>query len=204
MDDRQWLTDYLDRYRKSLFEVEVYKDLIQLKDLMKKVGSTGNKSIIVGNGGSSGIAGHCSIDFTKNAQVRCINFNEPSLITCLANDYGYKNWVKKALELYAALGDLVILISSSGSSPNIINAAHYAREQGLKTVTFTGFAPDNPLRAIGHLNFWVNSRAYNIVEMTHQIWLLAVCDLIIGKAEYPASEISWEDYEETVLDVHPQ
>jgi hypothetical protein len=53
-------------------------------------------------------------------------------------------------------------------------------------VTFTGFGRDNPLMALGHLNFWLDSRAYNLVEMTHQAWLLAVCDLIIGKTEYPA------------------
>ena len=66
----------------------------------------------------------------------------------------------------------------------MICAAEYARQRELKLVTFTGFAATNPLRQLGDLNLWVDSRAYNIVEMTHQIWLLAVCDLIIGAAEY--------------------
>ena len=57
---------------------------------------------------------------------------------------------------------------------------------GLPVVTFTGFKPDNPLKQEGELNFWVDSKAYNVVENTHQIWLLMVCDLIIGKAEYSA------------------
>jgi D-sedoheptulose 7-phosphate isomerase len=69
----------------------------------------------------------------------------------------------------------------------MVLAADYARAQGYTVVTFTGFVADNPLKMRGNLNFWVDSRAYNIVEMTHQIWLLAVCDLLIGHAEYPAS-----------------
>lgn len=187
MDDQQWLTEYFDRYRASILEADVRERLIELKDLMKAAHAAGRKTIIAGNGGSAGIASHCAIDFTKNARVRCINFNEPGLISCLANDYGYERWIEKALSLYADPGDVVILISSSGRSMNMIRAANYALGMGLRTVTFTGFATDNPLRALGQLNFWVDSRAYNIVEMTHHIWLLAVCDLIIGSAEYPAS-----------------
>ena len=89
--------------------------------------------------------------------------------------------------MHADAGDLVILISSSGASENMLRAAATAKAAGLYVVTMSGFAPDNPLRSLGDLNLWVNSRAYNIVEMTHQIWLLAVCDAIVGTSEYPAS-----------------
>lgn len=187
MDDQRFLIEYLDRYRQSIFETDVNAQLIELKDWMKAVHIGGRKSIIAGNGGSAAIASHCAVDFTKNARVRSVNFNEASLVTCLANDYGYECWLEKGLELYADDGDLIILISSSGKSLNMVHAADYACSTGLKLVTFTGFAADNPLRQRGNLNFWVNSRAYNIVEMTHHIWLLAVCDLIIGAAEYPSS-----------------
>ena len=78
-------------------------------------------------------------------------------------------------------------ISSSGKSENMVNAANYARKNQISVVTFTGFDINNPLKAIGDINFWVDSKAYNIVEMIHQIWLLSVCDSIIGKAEYSAS-----------------
>ncbi len=125
------------------------------------------------------------MDITKNAHVRCINFNEADLITCFANDFGYERCYEKALEFYADEGDTVVLISSSGKSPNILKAAQYAHSRGLFVATFTGFSLDNPLAALGQLNLCVESRAYNIIEMTHHVWLLAVCDLIIGKAEYP-------------------
>lgn len=115
-----------------------------------------------------------------------VNFNEADLITCLANDYGYEYWMAKSIELYGDDCDQVILISSSGKSPNVVNAAKTAKDKGYKVITFTGFDEDNPLNFNGELNFWVNSRAYNVVEMIHHIWLLAVCDAIIGKAEYPA------------------
>lgn len=187
IDDQAFLAEYFERYRRSIFDNEVTSRLIDLKDLMKASHASSKRVIIAGNGGSAAIASHCAVDLTKNAGIRCVNFNEPSLITCLANDFGYEHWLEKGLELYADKGDLVILISSSGKSPNMVFAADYARSNGFTLVTFTGFDATNPLRKRGHLNFWVNSRAYNIIEMTHQVWLLAVCDLIIGKAEYPAS-----------------
>lgn len=186
MSEKRWLEEYLERYRDALFGTDVISRMIELKERMLQTHAGGGKVIIAGNGGSAAIASHCAVDFTKNARVRCVNFNEADLITCFANDYGYEWWLQKALEFYADPGDLVILISSSGRSPNIVNAARYACSKGLPLVTFTGFGEGNPLSALGGLNFPLESRAYNIIEMTHQIWLLAVCDLVIGSAEYPA------------------
>lgn len=187
LDEQAWLTSYFERYRASLFQTDVVPQLLTLKTWMLATHAQGKKVIVAGNGGSAALASHCAVDFTKNAGVRCVNFNEADLITCFANDYGYDQWLAKALEHYADTGDLVILVSSSGRSPNMLQAARYARERGLRLVTFTGFGADNPLRALGSLNLWVESRAYNVIEMTHHIWLLAVCDLIIGEAEYPAT-----------------
>lgn len=190
MDEPQWLQEYFERYRQAIFQPAVHADLIRLKQHLCATQVLGRKAILAGNGGSAAIASHCTVDLTKNAGIRCVNFNEPDLITCLANDYGYARWLEHALKLYADDGDCVILISSSGRSPNVLRAARYALGRRLDLVTFTGFAADNPLRRLGRLNFWVDSRAYNVVEMTHHIWLLAVCDLIIGQAEYPAVQPS--------------
>lgn len=180
MDDQEWLARYFEQLRASLFTVEVRSRLVELKDLLRRIRGSGKKVIIAGNGGSAAIASHCAVDLTKTAGIRCVNFNEADLITCFANDYGYEHWVEKALEFYADQGDLVILISSSGQSPNMVHAGQYARARDLTLVTFTGFSEGNPLRKLGELSFWVDSRSYNIVEMTHQIWLLAVCDLIVA------------------------
>jgi D-sedoheptulose 7-phosphate isomerase len=182
--DKQFIEDYLERYKKSLFETDVSDQLIGLKSIILDVKSQNGKLIIAGNGGSAALASHVSVDFTKQGGVQAINFNEADLITCFVNDYGAENWIAKAIEFYSKKEDLAILVSSSGRSKNLVNAAKVSKQLGLKVVTLTGFDPDNPLRQIGDLNFWVDSVAYNIVENTHLIWLLLVCDMIIGKAEY--------------------
>lgn len=142
------------------------------------------KLIVVGNGGSAAMASHVAVDLTKNAGIRAVNFNEADLLTCLANDYGYEQWVSQALKFYADKEDLAILISSSGSSKNILNGVKTAKELGLQVITFSGFNPENPLRKLGDINFYVESKGYNIVEMSHHVWLLAIVDRIIGKIEY--------------------
>ncbi len=143
----------------------------------------GGRVIIAGNGGSASIASHVSVDLTKNTGITAVNFNETSLITCLANDYGYEQWIVKALEFYANHNDTLILISSSGQSDNIINASQKASQMGIRLITFSGFKPDNPLRSAGEVNFWVDSHSYNIVEMTHQIWLMSIVDKLIEDAK---------------------
>jgi D-sedoheptulose 7-phosphate isomerase len=186
VDKRVWLKEHLNRYKKSIFDESVYDDLLKVKALWQDVHNRGNKVIFLGNGGSAAMASHCAVDLTKNAGVRAINFNEADLITCFANDYGFEEWMAKAVEFYGDDGDVLMLISSSGRSKNVLRAAEKAKQMGIELITLSGFDKDNPLGQLGSINFWVDSHAYNIVEMTHHIWLLAVVDLIIGNAEYSA------------------
>jgi D-sedoheptulose 7-phosphate isomerase len=146
-----------------------------------KMNKKGGKLIIVGNGGSSAIASHASVDFTKAAGIRAVNFNESDLLTCFSNDYGYENWVKKALEFYVDKDDIVILISSSGKSKNILNAAKFLKRKKIKLITFSGFSEKNDLKKLGYYNLYCNSNHYNYVENTHQIWILSLVDYIISK-----------------------
>ena len=90
------------------------------------------------------------------------------------------------VHFYGDQNDTLVLISSSGNSMNMVRAAKKAKQLGINVITFTGFNNNNPLKKEGDLNFYVDSKAYNIIENTHQIWLLTACDLIIGKAEYSA------------------
>ena len=186
MNDSDLIQDFLARYENALLKTDVSKELLQMKQDMLEIQAKGNKVIIAGNGGSAAMASHVTVDFTKQGNVRTVNFNEPDLITCFANDYGFEHWIAKALEVYADNGDMVILISSSGSSINMINAAEASKKIGLKVVTFTGFSEENPLKQLGDVNVWLDSKAYNIIENTHQIWLLMLCDLLVGSAEYSA------------------
>ncbi len=155
-------------------------DLGQLVDQITAVPARGGKVILVGNGGSAAMAAHVAVDLTKAAGIRGVTFNEADLLTCFANDYGYENWVTEALKAYADPKDLVILISSSGKSPNIVNGAKTAKAMGLPLVTLSGFDAANPLRQLGDINLWADSTAYNIVEMTHHVWLLAAVDKVIA------------------------
>lgn len=156
-----------------------HKELDVFASMILEVEAEFGKCLIFGNGGSAAIASHVSVDLTKAASIRSVNYNEADLITCFANDFGYENWVSKAIEFYADPQDLVILISSSGNSLNMINAAKYSSKQKLKLITLTGFANDNLLRNYGNLRLWCDSTEYNVVETVHQIWLLSVVDYLI-------------------------
>ncbi len=176
---KNFFSNYFQAINSSVLSID---ELIlhEVSQLIKTVSENSNKIIIVGNGGSAAIASHVAVDFTKAAGVRAVNFNESDLITCFANDYGYDKWVLEALNAYADAGDLAILISSSGKSPNIINGAVKAREMGLNVVVLSGFHKNNQLRELGDIEMWVDSTDYNVVEMTHHIWLLAIVDYVIA------------------------
>lgn len=163
-------------------------DLTVAAQMMTVAKQKGKKVILVGNGGSASIASHVTVDLTKNAGIRAVNFNESCMLTAFANDCGYEEWVDKAIGYYADPGDVIVLISSSGTSENIIKGARKAREMGLKIITLTGFDPQNPLKQMGDINFYVESWGYNIVEIAHSAWLVAVVDKIIGKTEYTSTE----------------
>jgi D-sedoheptulose 7-phosphate isomerase len=166
----------------------IYKNLIKVKEILLLKKKNKKNVFIAGNGGSASVASHFSVDLTKNAKVKCINFNEPNLITCFANDFGYENWLATALKFHAKKNDGLILISSSGSSQNMINAAKVAKNIGIEPIiTFTGNKKNNSLSRHADINFWVDSKAYNYVENIHQIWLLSLVDMIIGKSEYPTN-----------------
>ena len=179
---KNYFKNYLDKFSKILIKydekkfLEIAKILRQIKDNKKKV-------ILVGNGGSAAMASHVSVDLTKMCKIRAVNFNEADLLTCFSNDYGYENWVQKALSSYADKGDLLICISSSGESKNIINGAKFAKKMGCKVITLTGFDRNNKVRKIGHINLWAESQNYNFIEMTHHTWLLSIVDFI-AKAKF--------------------
>lgn len=187
MNESSLLDAYLNRYREILASKDIYAELLRAKEVIQSAQAAGKKLMFAGNGASASIASHLAVDFTKQGGVRAMCFNEANLITAFANDYGYERWVQEAMRFHGDPGDVAVLISSSGKSPNILTAARFAAANGLKVITLSGFAADNPLRALGDVNLWVESRAYNIIECTHMIWLTAICDLIIGSAEYPVS-----------------
>lgn len=182
--DNNWIVSYLEKYKKHIFREDIVELLYSFYERALLCQKQGGKLIFAGNGASAGIASHLALDFSKQGKVRSITFSDASLITCLSNDFGYENWVAKALNIYADPHDVVVLISSSGKSSNIVNAAEFAKSRDMDIVTFSGFNEKNPLRKLGTINFWVQSKAYNIIENTHMIWGTTVIDMLVGKAEY--------------------
>jgi D-sedoheptulose 7-phosphate isomerase len=142
----------------------------------------GNKIIFIGNGGSAGIASHLAIDFSKNGGLRALAFNDPSALTCLGNDLGYENVFAKQLEFHARPGDVLVAISSSGKSPNMLAAVKMARSRDCKVVTYSGFSQTNDLRKTGDVNFYVRGQdmEYGFVEVAHLALCHAVLDIDMG------------------------
>ena len=129
MENKKFFRRIFLQFKKLIdFKKEDLENLINVSTLMKDAHKNNKKALIFGNGGSAAIASHFSVDITKNAKVRCTNYNESDLLTCFSNDFGYENWVQKAIEFYADEGDVLILISAGGNSPNMINAANYAKK----------------------------------------------------------------------------
>ncbi|MCF8506868.1 MAG: SIS domain-containing protein [Caulobacter sp.] len=140
----------------------------------------GGKVMFVGNGGSAGIAGHMAIDYGKNGGFPAIAFNDPAALTCLANDLGFENVFARQIEMLGRAGDLLVAISSSGRSPNILRAVAAAQARNCPVITLSGFDSDNPLRHAGALNFHVASHVYGLVEIAHLALCHAALDIAMG------------------------
>lgn len=156
--------------------VGIEKGIAKFFDRLAELRRNGRNLFLVGNGGSAGIAGHAATDFFNVAKLKAATLHESSLLTCMANDFGYENAYARMLEQMVNPGDVVVTISSSGQSMNVRNAARQAAQNGGEVVTFSGFAPDNPLRSLGELNFWLDSCDYGLVENGHQFILHNVSD----------------------------
>lgn len=153
--------------------------------IVKDATALGRKVIFIGNGGSAAIASGMAIDYWRNGRMRAVAFNDAALLTAIANDFGYRHVYEKPVEMFADPGDILIAISSSGQSENILRGVEAAEKAGCRIVTLSGFAPTNPLRALGELRFYVPSDAYAHVELVHQAICDAVRDRIIAEREPP-------------------
>lgn len=146
-----------------------------LRDI-QKAHDLGGTIHVIGNGGSAKIAGHTTIDLSKAVGMRAIAHNDDGSLTAFANDEGYPQSYAGQLVPWLGKSAVLIAVSSSGMSDNIIAAAELAHERGAKVVTFTGFDPSNALRKLGHINFYVPSGRYGHVENAHSVFLHYLTD----------------------------
>ena len=169
-------------------EVPIDEGLGLVRDAMIRITKGPNKIMFIGNGGSAGIAGHMAIDFSKNGGVRSLTFNESSSLTCIGNDLGYDQVFSTQVKMLGAKGDVLIAISSSGESKNILNAVESAKSLGCFVVTLSGFSQSNTLRSAGDINFYVKAGAYGFIETAHQAILLGILDTAMRWTEKTAQQ----------------
>lgn len=135
----------------------------------------------IGNGGSSAIASHMTADFMKNGGMNTYSLYDSAVTTCMGNDYGYEHIFSKPLSFLSRQNDLLVAISSSGNSKNIINAIKAARENGASVITFTGFKYDNQIKQMGDINVYVSCEKYGMVESIHNLILQQIVDEIMDR-----------------------
>ena len=133
---------------------------------------------VLGNGGSAAIASHVVIDLVNMGKMRAMAMLDPATTTCISNDYGYDKIYSKQLSYFARSEDLLIAISSSGNSKNILNAVDTAKKRGLEIITLSGFDAENALRKLGDYNLWLNSKEYGKVETGHAFILHYLTDYL--------------------------
>ena len=176
---------YQERFRRAVEEWDLAA-LEELARVLDGARARGACVLIAGNGGSAAIASHAECDATKGTHVagraplysRSLSANT-SVLTAIGNDLGYPAIFEKQVEYYGKPGDVLLLVSSKGSSPNVVNACRAAQERGLVTVALVGF-DGGALRGIADHVVHVPVDNYGIVEDMHQACLHLVTQFLRG------------------------
>jgi D-sedoheptulose 7-phosphate isomerase len=155
-----------DRAGASLSPADAFARWVRLT---REVHDAGRTLYFVGNGGSAMIASHMAIDASKNGGLRALAFNDAASLTAISNDIDFAEVFALPLRQFGRSGDLLMTISSSGNSPNIVRALETGRELGMHLVTLSGKTAANRSRAMGDLNFYVPADRYGWVECAHQL-----------------------------------
>jgi D-sedoheptulose 7-phosphate isomerase len=141
--------------------------------------TSGGKLFFMGNGASHTIASHAALDYMSQTGIQTVCVSDPAVLTAFSNDFGYENALERFVKIAYKPGDILVCISSSGNSENVVNAAKYVSGASGKLYVFTGFDMDNELNSIASCNrMWVDSDCYNIVESIHNMWLAMICDVL--------------------------
>ncbi len=156
-----------------------YEGIAKAGELLVSHSSSGKKVMFIGNGASAAISSHMAADYSKNGGMRAIAFNDSALLTAVSNDLGYQHVFEKPIEMFAEESDILVAISSSGRSENVLRGVRMARKKGCSIMTFSGFSAENPLRTSGDLNFYVPALKYGPVEVIHHSICHCILDVIM-------------------------
>ena len=163
---------YLDQQK---IEPELFFETI--KGILIKLRESRNKIYFFGNGASAAFANHMALDFSKNGKILARSLSDSALLTALSNDYSYENAMLEFLKIEGITNDdLVITISSSGNSPNIVSVLNYCKENHIKSLALSGLKKDNKSIALADYSIYVPMKTYGMVECIHQIFLHLILD----------------------------
>ena len=165
-------------------KLDVESGIAHLCQRCAQLKQSGGTLYFVGNGASAMMSSHMAVDFCKNAGVRALAFNDPAFLTAIGNDLGYAQAFEMPLLALGRSGDMLATISSSGNSPNVIQAIEAARKTGISVATFSGMKPDNKSRNMGDINFYVPGRTYGVAESVHAILLHCWLDHFMNVREW--------------------
>lgn len=186
--DNEYISELIDR----LSDVEIWRGTASkclsydegiklLVDTFTTHKESKSQLFFIGNGGSSAIASHMTADYMKNGGMNTYSLYDNAVTTCMGNDYGYEYIFSRPMEFLVRKEDLLVAISSSGNSANIINAIETAKAKGVFVITFTGFEADNKAKQMGDINVYVSCKKYGMVESIHNLMLQQVVDLIMDR-----------------------
>ena len=152
----------------------------QWREHTLQIRSARKSVFLIGNGASASMASHIAADLAKNAHIRTEVFSDLSLITAIANDLSYAEVFAEPLRRRMTEGDMLVAISSSGRSPNILQGVQEAKRLGGIVVTLSAMDSDNTLQNQGLLNFYVPAMSYGMAETCHAAILHYWMDLIVA------------------------
>ena len=160
---------------KSKLEPSIFFESI--KKILNTLRKKSNKIYFFGNGASAAFANHMALDFSKNGKILSRTLSDSALLTALSNDYSYEDAMREFLKIeQVTKDDLVITISSSGNSPNIISVLNYCKENTINTLALSGLKNDNKSILLADYSIYVPMKTYGIVECIHQIFLHLILD----------------------------
>ena len=176
---KQWIDDYIDQQKKALDSIDA-NQLEKIAGILKEAHAAGRQIFVFGNGGSAANASHFATDLGKGSsdalgkrfKVLSINDNV-SWITAIGNDYSYDDIFKRQLENYANDGDIVLTMSVSGNSPNLVNAVTWAKENKLQSIALVG-GKRGALADLANEVIVIDSDHYGRVEDAH----MGICHML--------------------------
>lgn len=146
-----------------------------------------------GNGASATMAEHMSHDWFQNALMNTQTCAETAHLTAIANDLSYEDVFSFRIERILSKRDILVTISSSGNSPNIVKALQTGRQKSTYCITLSGMKEDNKSRQLGDLNFYVPLLTYGLVESAHAVLLHAALDYFLEKYRGACIDVGYED-----------